>query len=126
MSLLKNLENEVVVKRTAVVAAVTGALHAVIALHWLTVAQSDEVIKALTAGIDLLGAGVGAAFVRAGVSPATIATVEKVVEDAAPLYKPYVPEAVLSAVTPLVQGVSAPVQTPVIAEAPNPNATIQT
>lgn len=66
----QGLEREVVLKRTAIVAAVTAALHLVVAAHWLTIAQSGTVIKDVTAGIDLLGITVGAVFSRAGVSPA--------------------------------------------------------
>lgn len=67
---LKNLEGEVVVKRTAIVAGITAVLHVVVALHWLTIVQSTDAIKAVTSALDFLGMAAGATFVRAGVSPA--------------------------------------------------------
>ena len=75
----KGLANEVAVKRTAITTVIVGAIHAVVALHWLTVAQSDETIKAVTGAIDFIGAGAGALYVRAGVSPAKV--ISAVAED---------------------------------------------
>lgn len=68
-SRLSALAREVVAQRLAIVAAVTAVLHTVIALHWLTIAQSDGAIRDITGALDLLGVIVGAAYVRSGVTP---------------------------------------------------------
>lgn len=101
----QGLEREVVIKRTAIVAAVTAGLHLVVAAHWLTIAQSTTVIKDVTAGIDLLGLSVAALFSRAGVSPYGLSGSV---------------DALVGAVTDLASPAS---DTPVTPEAPNPNST---
>lgn len=61
---LKDLANETLTQRLTIIAAITAALHLVVQLHWLTVAQSGSVIKDVTSGIDVLGFLVGAAVSR--------------------------------------------------------------
>ena len=66
---LPSFAREVLAKRVTVVAAVTAALHLIVGLHWLTIAQSDAVISQVTAGIDLLGVLVAVLYVRPAVTP---------------------------------------------------------
>jgi len=68
---LPSFAREVLAKRVTVVAAVTAALHLIVGLHWLTIAQSSAVIGQVTAGIDLLGVVVAVLYARPAVTPVT-------------------------------------------------------
>jgi hypothetical protein len=102
----QGLEREVVLKRTAIVAVVTAALHLVVAAHWLTFAQSATVIKDVTAAIDFLGVSAGALFSRAGVSPVRQGSVADLLD------------------VPVTDLASPASDAPVIVEARNPNSTV--
>ena len=66
---LPSFAREVLAKRVTVVAAVTAALHLIVGLHWLTIAQSSAVIGQVTAGIDLLGVLAAVLYARPAVTP---------------------------------------------------------
>ena len=58
---------EPVVVRTAIVAAVTGILHALVVLGVVPIDASQE--DAIAAAVDLAGVAIAAVWSRAGVSP---------------------------------------------------------
>jgi hypothetical protein len=66
---VESLAREVLAKRVAVVGVVTAVLHVAIAMHWLTVAQSEVDIAKLTGALDALGAVVGVLYARKAVTP---------------------------------------------------------
>jgi hypothetical protein len=66
---VEGLAREVLAKRVAVVGVVTAVLHLAIAMHWLTVAQSDADIAKVTGALDALGTIVGVLYARRAVTP---------------------------------------------------------
>jgi hypothetical protein len=66
---VEGLAREVLAKRVALVGVVTAVLHVAIAMHWLTVAQSDADIAKVTGALDALGTIVGVLYARKAVTP---------------------------------------------------------